>query len=146
MNILAMEEDMGDRKRLEMLLKKALPDMNICVFGDTVQALEFAKKNPISAAFIDMGRSIQNPGYFLAKNILEIQKTNIIFTNYEWKHTREALELRASGYIRKPLRYEEILEELYNLRYPLTEAGQPATPSTYAKKRRHWLYGKTANT
>ncbi|MDL2233037.1 hypothetical protein LJC63_05580 [Ruminococcaceae bacterium OttesenSCG-928-L11] len=94
MNILAVDEDWWDRKRLKHLLAKALPEANICVFDNTSGTLMFAENTPLGAPFIDLGKSIHTPGYFLAKNILVRQKTNIIFTNYEWEHMLEAFELR----------------------------------------------------
>lgn len=131
MYILAVEEDWRDRKRLGRLLQKALPEAEIALFASTKDAFSFVKERPIAAAFIDMGRSIHIPGYFLAQSILKTQRTNIIFTNYEWEYTQEALELRVSGYIRKPLQYEDIVHELQNLRYPITEAGGAIWSSPY---------------
>lgn len=43
MNILAVEANWWDRKRLTALLNTAIPDANICAFRNTVEALEFAK-------------------------------------------------------------------------------------------------------
>lgn len=148
MNILAVETDWWDRRRLKRLLREILPDVNICVFDNTAQALAFARENPLAAAFIDMGKSMHMPGYFLAKEILALQKTNIIFTSYEWDGLREALELRVSGYIRKPLQYEEVQNEFQNLRYPLEEAGQSVAASPAApegKRLRRKLRGKKVN-
>lgn len=121
MNILAMEADWWDRRRLESLLKKAAPAGNIYSFSSVAEALNFAKENPIDAAFIDLG-GMHAPGYFLAKDIMAIKKTNIIFTNYEWLYMQEAFELRSSGYLRKPLRLKDINEEFENMRYPISEA------------------------
>lgn len=148
MNILIVDEDWWDRKRLEHLLKKAQPTVNICSFGNAAPALEFARGNPLCAAFIDMGKSIHVPGYFLAKDILGLQRTNIIFTSYEWENTQDAFELRVSGYIRKPLRYEKVLTELQNLRYPPEQTGQSSAPDhavSEAVKQHNKLPDKPAN-
>lgn len=146
MYILAVEEDWWDRMRLGKLLRKALPDAEIVLFDNTKDAFSFAQEHTLAAAFIDMGKSIHVPGYFLAQKILELQKTNIIFTNYEWERMQEAIGLRVSGYIRKPLQYEEILDELENLRYPLTEAGQAVfPPPSVEKKQRRALRNKILN-
>lgn len=144
MKILAVEGNWWDRNQLSTLLKKALPDAQICVLDNTAEALEYAKGNALAAAFIDMGKSVHVPGFFLAKKILELQRTNVILTNYEWEHTQEALALRVSGYIRKPLRYEDVLTELQNLRYPLAEAGKPPIqPSASGTQRK--LLGKISS-
>lgn len=123
MNVLAVEEDWHDRKKLARLLKKAMPDAQIHACASSDEALQLATEQPLAAAFIDLGRSIHIPGYFLARRILALQKTNIVFTNYEWTHLQEAFALRVSGYLRKPLRYEDVLAECRNLRYPPEQAG-----------------------
>lgn len=145
MNILAVESLWWDRKQLERLVRKAMPKgATLHVFEKTDEAFAFAQEHPIDVAFIDLA-GMHVPGYFLAKKLLAERRLNIIFTNYEWEHLQEAMTLRVSGYIRKPLRFEDVAAEFQNLRYPVAGgfSSTGADPPVRTKPRKG-LLGKLA--
>lgn len=148
MNILAVESAWWDRKRLEQLVREAMPDgSTLHVFADTKQALEYAQEIPVDVAFIDLA-GMHVPGYYLAKELLSERRLNVIFTNYEWEHLHEAFELRVSGFIRKPLRYEDVVTEFQNLRYTTDAEGvvlNIAADSPSRSKPRRGLIRRISN-
>ena len=70
---------------------------------------------------IDVGKS-ETGGIELARQVKKINpRVNIIFTTVhpEREYARDVLQLRASGYIRKPFSSQELKKEFENLRYPV---------------------------
>lgn len=100
------------------ILEKVLPDANIFGFTRPSEALEYAKNNFISLAFLDIEMGKTN-GLDLCKNFLEINpRTNVIFlTNYA-EYSFDAWSTGASGFTLKPITAENVRELLKNLRYP----------------------------
>ena len=88
------------------------------------EALEFAKKNKISLAFLDIELGKTN-GLDLCKKFLEINpRTNIIFLTAYVEYSFEAWSTGASGYLLKPITVENLKAQLKNLRYPLLTEGE----------------------
>lgn len=104
---------------LEKLISDLLPDAEIFSFSNTKAVLESAKENKFDIAFLD----INMPGITgikLAKELKNLNnKINLIFiTGYDG-YQSEAMEMFASGYIKKPATKEKIKNQLDNLRYPI---------------------------
>ena len=84
------------------------------------EAIRFAEENRIDIAFLD----IEIPGIggiALAKKLKALQPcVNVIFATAYGEYTDVAMKMHASGYILKPLRREQVLAELQDLRYPVS--------------------------
>lgn len=100
------------------VLEKVLPNANVTGFTDTEEAIEYAKRNNIALAFLDI--EIRNmSGLDLCKILLDINpRTNIIFLTAYGEYSLDAWSTGASGFMLKPITPEGVKEQLKNLRYP----------------------------
>ena len=100
------------------ILEEALPNATVTGFTNTDEAIEYAKRNNISLAFLDI--EIRNmSGFDLCKILLEINpRTNIIFLTAYGDYSLDAWGTGASGFMLKPITLEAVKEQLKNLRYP----------------------------
>ena len=100
------------------ILKEALPNATVTGFTNADEAIEYAKRNNISLAFLDI--EIRNmSGFDLCKILLEINpRTNIIFLTAYGDYSLDAWGTGASGFMLKPITLEAVKEQLKNLRYP----------------------------
>ena len=100
------------------ILQEALPNATITGFTNANEAIEYAKRNNISLAFLDI--EIRNmSGFDLCKILLEINpRTNIIFLTAYGDYSLDAWGTGASGFMLKPITLEAVKEQLKNLRYP----------------------------
>ena len=100
------------------ILEEALPNANITGFTNTKEAIEYAKRNNVSLAFLDI--EIRNmSGLDLCKILLEINpRTNVIFLTAYSDYSLDAWGTGASGFMLKPITAEGVKEQLKNLRYP----------------------------
>ena len=106
------------------VIEEVLPHANIVGFTQPSEALNFAKKNKISLAFLDIELGKSN-GLDLCKKFLEINsRTNIIFLTAYVEYSFEAWSTGASGYLLKPITAESLRAQLKNLRYPLLAEGE----------------------
>ena len=84
------------------------------------EAIRFAEENRIDIAFLDS----EIPGIggsALAKKLKALQPcVNVIFATAYGEYTDVAMKMHASGYILKPMRREQVLAELQDLRYPVS--------------------------
>lgn len=100
------------------ILEEALPNANITGFTNAKEAIEYAKRNNVSLAFLDI--EIRNmSGFDLCKILLEINpRTNVIFLTAYSDYSLDAWGTGASGFMLKPITPEGVKEQLNNLRYP----------------------------
>ena len=100
------------------VLEEALPNATITGFTNANEAIEYAKRNNISLAFLDI--EIRNmSGFDLCKILLEINpRTNIIFLTAYSDYSLDAWGTGASGFMLKPITVTGVKEQLKNLRYP----------------------------
>lgn len=119
MKILAADDELLALEMLVDAIKEAEPDSEIFDFQKPSKLLEFAKDNPCDIAFLDIQMRGMT-GVELAKKLKDLNpKMNIIFVTSYDEYTGKAMELRASGYIMKPVTASRVREELDNLRYPV---------------------------
>ncbi len=100
------------------VLEEALPNATVTGFTNANEAIEYAKRNNISLAFLDI--EIRNmSGFDLCKILLEINpRTNIIFLTAYSDYSLDAWGTGASGFMLKPITVTGVKEQLKNLRYP----------------------------
>lgn len=117
--ILAADDEILALEMLVEAIKDAEKNAEVKDFTKPSQLLEYAKENKSDIAFLDIHMRGMN-GVELAKKLKELNpKINIIFVTSYDQYTANALQLRASGYIMKPVTSDRVKEELENLRYPL---------------------------
>lgn len=95
----------------------ASPDIReVTKFSDCEEALEFAKKNPLDIAFLDINMRGMG-GLALAQKITDVRPNcKIVFcTGYE-EYAIPAFKLRASGYLMKPVSAEDVQNEIDNVK------------------------------
>ena len=100
----------------------AFPDADVQTFLSVEPALHYAKTRGCDILLCEI-----NPprleGLFLAEKIKKINpKVNIIFVTVcsESEHAKAVLRLKPSGYLTKEATNAQILEELQNLRHPIS--------------------------
>ena len=119
MKILCVDDEPLMLQMLEMAIKEAQPDADVLAFDDQDELLEDAKSGGCDIAFLDIHMRGMN-GVELAKELKAVNpKMNIIFVTGFSEYTGDAMRLRASGYIMKPVTAEAVKEELSELRFPI---------------------------
>ena len=101
-------------------LSEAMPGAEITGFSIAEEAIEFARGNRISIAFLDieLGRGIN--GFELYEALIEINPlTNVVFLTGYPDYSLKAWKTYASGFLVKPLELEDVMEQLKKLRHPV---------------------------
>ncbi|WP_405355404.1 response regulator [Ruminococcus sp.] len=119
MKILAADDEALALEMLVDSIKEVKPDAEIFEFSKPSKLLEFAAENQCDVAFLDIHMRGMT-GVELAKKLKEAYpKINIIFVTGFDQYTGDAMMMKASGYIMKPVTPEKIKEELDDLRHPI---------------------------
>ncbi len=98
------------------VIADTLPDTSVIGFTRPSDAIEYASKNPIFLAFIDieLGRL---SGFELCERLLEHSpNANVIYLTAYPDYAFEAWDTPACGFLVKPVQSEDILELLKKLR------------------------------
>ena len=119
MKILLVDDEKLQLTRLESCVKQVLKDDEIFSYQNSVKALEENKDTIFDIAFLDIQMPVIN-GIMLAKQLKNINpRINIIFVTAFDNFAREAINIRASGYVSKPVNVEKIKLEIEGLRFPI---------------------------
>ena len=121
MNVICVDYGRLTLRGLRKTTQRVVPDARVFACRNIKEAVETARESGCDVLLtgIDMGAN-RNEGIELARRIKEINpRVNIIFVTVcaEWEHAREVIQLRPSGYVRKPYEQEQLAEEFKNLRY-----------------------------
>ena len=116
--MIAMAVD-DERPMLQALAEavSASPDIRqLHTFGSCSSALEWVEKNPVNVAFLDISMRGMG-GLGLAEKISQLQPAcKIIFcTGYE-QYALDAIQLRCSGYLIKPITIQAVQKELDHIK------------------------------
>ena len=121
MKILLADDEISALQLLQEEVKEILPDAEMAGFQMPSRAMEYAEQNKIDVAFLDVEMPGMN-GLELARKLKRTNANiNIIFVTAYDEYGLEAMKLRASGYLQKPVSGKEIKEELEQLRYPVEQ-------------------------
>ena len=124
LNVIILEDRKFIVKGSLTVIEEVLPNANIVGFTQPSAAIDFAKKNKISPAFLDIELGKTN-GLDLCKKFRDINpRTNIIFLTAYVEYSFEAWSTGASGYLLKPITVENLRAQLKNLRYLLPAEGE----------------------
>lgn len=122
MRIVAVDDEELALENILSLLHKVEPGSEIFGFTEVDDMIDYLAHHPVDVAFLDIELGDFN-GMKLAKLCQEAcPQVNVIFVTGYSEYTVDAFRLRASGYLMKPVREQDLRMELENLRNPL---GQP---------------------
>ena len=125
MRIVAVDDERIALSGLELILNKAAPQAEIAAFRQAGEALAYASRKRVDVVFLDVRMKEMN-GLFLAERLKETNPSiNIIFVTGYDEYAREAISLRASGYITKPVTLEKVRAEMEALRFPVEVKEKP---------------------
>ena len=117
MNIVIADDELLSLKLTASAVERAVPNADIHTFQFGEQVIEYAESHSIDIAFLDI-RMRGISGVEIAQRIQTMQpKVNIIFVTAYDDYKSEAMDLRASGYLTKPVVEADILKEMECLRY-----------------------------
>ena len=120
MRILAIDDEKLALFDLKNAILAVQPDADLYTFNKPSQLLEFIHAEPprIDIAFLDI--QMQGvTGLELAEKLRALwPKLNVIFVTGYSEYASKAFDLRASGYLLKPVTAEAVAAELRNLRFP----------------------------
>ena len=120
MRILCLDDEPLALQMLQMCVEKVKPDADVEAFDDQDDLLADAQQNGCDVALLDIHMRGMN-GVEVAKHLKGINpKMNIIFVTGFSEYKADAMDMRASGYIMKPVTKEEVARELEDLRFPIT--------------------------
>ena len=102
------------------VLGEVMPNATITGFIWPLEAIEYAKKNRVALAVLDIELGTSS-GLDLCGTLLEINpRTNIVFLTAYADYSLDAWKTKASGFMLKPLTTEDVKEQLKKLRYPFS--------------------------
>ena len=121
LNVICVDDSRLTLFSLRRKIGCIVPEARVAACHNAKQAVDFARKNGCDVLLteLDIGGS-ETGGLDLARWIREINpNVNIIFVTVtpEWEHAKDVLQVRPSGYVRKPFSQEELAGEFANLRY-----------------------------
>ena len=101
------------------VLEAVMPNAVITGFTRPSEAVEYAKTYRVALAFLDIELGKTN-GLELCSTLLEINpRTNVVFLTSYIGYALDAWSTGACGFMKKPLTYEGVKEQLKKLRYPV---------------------------
>ena len=105
------------------VIEKALPWATVVTFCKPSSAIEYARANNVSLAFLDIELGTAS-GIELCKTLTEINPhTNVIFLTAYEEYSFEAWNTSASGFMLKPITSEGVRSQLKKLRHPFPSGG-----------------------
>ena len=117
--ILAIDDEEFALESLTEVIREACPSDEVFSFKEPSKLLAFAKENDCHIAFLDVEMWGMN-GLELALELKKINpQINIIFATAYVQYKNDAMDLRASGYVMKPVTKEAVEREIENLRHPI---------------------------
>ncbi len=105
------------------ILEAVMPNATITGFTKPMDAIEYAKANRVSLAFLDIEMG-NISGLDVCRGLLSIYpRTNVIFLTAYPSYAIDAWETGASGFMIKPITSGDVRNQLEKLRYPFSPGG-----------------------
>ena len=100
-----------------------MPNATITGFTKPMDAIEYAKANRVSLAFLDIEMGNVS-GLDVCGELLQINpRTNVVFLTAYPSYAIDAWETGASGFMLKPITADGVRAQLKKLRYPFSSGG-----------------------
>lgn len=121
MRIIAADDEKFALEALVDSIRKVKPDAEVAEFQIPDEITEYARKNIPDVAFLDIEMGSMS-GIEIAKQLKIINpRVNIVFVTGYNEYMEQAIKLRSSGYVGKPVTQDKIREEFDNLRNPVED-------------------------
>ena len=105
------------------VLENVMPNATVTGFTEAEEAIEYAKANRVSLAFLDIELR-EMTGLELCRALLDINpRTNVVYLTAYSSYALDAWSTGASGFMLKPITPEGVREQLENLKYPFWYGG-----------------------
>lgn len=115
MKILVVDDEAIAVRSLKAGLEQVNPTIAVSGFTEPADALEYAGENKLDGAFLDIEMRGMN-GLALAKKLKDLQPNlGIVFVTAYSQYAIEAFEVRACGYLLKPVDAPQLKRELLYL-------------------------------
>ena len=106
------------------VLEEVMPNAEVAGFTRASDAIEYAKANRVSLAFLDIELG-STSGLELCRTLLEIHpRTNVVYLTAYKDYALDAWSTGACGFMVKPLTSDGVREQLTKLRYPFPTGGE----------------------
>ena len=106
------------------VLEAVLPNAVITGFTRPSEAIEYAKRNRIALAYLDIELGRTTSGLDLCRTMLEINpRTNVVFLTSYVEYSFDAWSTGACGFLLKPVTPESVRAQLNNLKFPFSTGG-----------------------
>ncbi len=107
------------------VLEEVLPGATITGFIWPLEAIEYAKKNQVALAILDIELGSAS-GLDLCHELVEINsRTNVVFLTAYPDYSLDAWNTKACGFMVKPLTAENVRRQLEKLRFPFLRGADP---------------------
>ena len=105
------------------VLEEVMPNATITGFIWPLEAIEYARMNPVALAILDIELGVAS-GLELCRTLLEINpRTNVVFLTAYADYSLDAWKTEATGFLLKPLTADAVREQMKKLRYPFSTGG-----------------------
>ena len=105
------------------VLEEVMPDATVVGFEWPSDAIEYARENRVSLAFLDIELGGES-GLDLCRALLTVNpRTNVVFLTAYADYALDAWGTGASGFMLKPITPEGVRAQLADLRYPFAAGG-----------------------
>ena len=105
------------------ILEDVMPEATVAGFTDVPKAIEYARANQVSLAFLDIELR-STSGLDLCRTLLEINpRTNVVYLTAFSDYAIDAWSTGACGFMLKPITPQGVREQLGKLRYPFRTGG-----------------------
>ncbi len=124
MRIIAVDDEKLALEGLVTEIALAVPEAEINGFRNGRDAVSFAKEHKTDIAFLDIEMRGMS-GLTLGEELINLYPDiNLIYTTGYSEYAVQAIGMRCSGYVLKPVTAEKIKKEIENLRNPVDEVGE----------------------
>ena len=122
-NIIMVDDSKVILNDCAAVLEEVFPSAMITGFIWPLEAIAYAKANPVALAVLDIELGIDS-GLDLCRTLLEINpRTNVVYLTSYPDYALDAWDTGACGFIVKPLTAEAVRRQLGKLRYPFSTGG-----------------------
>ena len=105
------------------VLEEVMPNATITGFIWPLEAIEYARMNPVALAILDIELGTAS-GLELCRTLLEINpRTNVVFLTAYADYSLDVWKTETVGFLLKPLTPGDVREQLKKLRYPFSTGG-----------------------
>ncbi len=118
MKIVVADNDKKSLEKLRSYIDKAVPDAECFFFDSSLSALAKARETEVDVAIIETDMPELN-GIDLGLYLKELYPCiNLIYISNTTEYAYDALRIHSSGYLKKPIKADDIKTELNSLRFP----------------------------